>query len=191
MFSIRSMKIVAQFAAAFLFCTVLCFGSTDAKAPASTKKQPAKSVKSSQSKAHASSRKGKGKRSKKASWRRGQQKMDSDRAYQVQQALIRAHYLTGEPSGVWDQKSQNAMVRYQSDNGWQTKVVPDSRALIKLGLGPSNDHLLNPESAMTSPLQPTSQPGGPASTTEHSSTVSTPAAPAPAASSEPASDPQN
>jgi len=44
------------------------------------------------------------------------------------------------------------MERYQSDNGWQTKVVPDSRALIKLGLGPDHEHLLNPESAMTSPV---------------------------------------
>jgi len=41
------------------------------------------------------------------------------------------------------------MRRYQSDHGWQTKEVPDSRALIKLGLGPSKDHLLNPESAMS------------------------------------------
>jgi hypothetical protein len=45
------------------------------------------------------------------------------------------------------------MERYQASNGWQTKVVPDSRALIKLGLGPGHDHLLNPESAMTSPPQ--------------------------------------
>ena len=42
------------------------------------------------------------------------------------------------------------MQRYQADNGWQSKSVPDSRALIKLGLGPNHDHLLNPESAMTS-----------------------------------------
>jgi len=41
------------------------------------------------------------------------------------------------------------MRRYQADHGWQSKTVPDSRALIKLGLGPSKDHLLNPESAMT------------------------------------------
>jgi len=33
------------------------------------------------------------------------------------------------------------------DNGWQSKIVPDARALIKLGLGPSRDGLLNPESA--------------------------------------------
>jgi hypothetical protein len=30
------------------------------------------------------------------------------------------------------------MTKVQSDNGWQTKLVPDSRALIKLGLGPSS-----------------------------------------------------
>jgi hypothetical protein len=81
---------------------------------------------------------------------RGQRKIDSERATSIQQALIREHYLSGEPSGVWDQASETAMRRYQSDQGWQTKEVPDSRALIKLGLGPSNDHLLNPDSAMTS-----------------------------------------
>jgi hypothetical protein len=37
------------------------------------------------------------------------------------------------------------MVKYQNDNGWQSKVTPDSRALIKLGLGPdySQQQLLN------------------------------------------------
>jgi hypothetical protein len=29
------------------------------------------------------------------------------------------------------------MAKLQADNGWQTKLVPDSRALIKLGLGPN------------------------------------------------------
>jgi hypothetical protein len=81
---------------------------------------------------------------------RGQQKIDSGRAEEIQQALIREHYLTGEPTGTWNADSEEAMRRYQSDHGWQTKEVPDARALIKLGLGPSNDHLLNPESAMTS-----------------------------------------
>ncbi len=80
---------------------------------------------------------------------RGQQKIDSQRATAIQQALIREHYLSGEPAGSWNQSSEEAMRRYQADHGWQTKEVPDSRALIKLGLGPSKDHLLNPESAMT------------------------------------------
>jgi peptidoglycan hydrolase-like protein with peptidoglycan-binding domain len=85
---------------------------------------------------------------------RGQQKIDAARAREIQQALIRDHYMDGEASGVWDAKSQNAMVRFQGDNGWQSKVVPDSRALIKLGLGPDHEHLLNPESAMTSQQEP-------------------------------------
>jgi hypothetical protein len=29
------------------------------------------------------------------------------------------------------------MEKLQGDNGWQTKLVPDSRAIIKLGLGSS------------------------------------------------------
>lgn len=82
--------------------------------------------------------------------KRGQQAIDSQRARQIQQALIREHYLQGVPSGAWDAPTQAAMQRYQADQGWQTKTIPDSRALIKLGLGPSADHLLNPESAMTS-----------------------------------------
>lgn len=80
---------------------------------------------------------------------RGQQKIDAERAQSIQEALIREHYLRGEATGKWDQASEEAIRRYQKDNGWQNKTVPDSRALIKLGLGPSKDHLLNPESAMT------------------------------------------
>ena len=80
---------------------------------------------------------------------RGQQKIDSERAQAIQEALIREHYMTGDPTGTWNQASEDAMRRYQADHGWQSKEVPDSRALISLGLGPSNDHLLNPESAMT------------------------------------------
>ncbi len=105
---------------------------------------------------------------------RGQQRIDPERATSIQEALIREHYLTGEPTGVWDGQSVAAMRRYQSDQGWQTKEVPDSRALIKLGLGPTNDHLLNPESAMTS--TPIARPPGPAARPSRSSPVTAPAA---------------
>lgn len=80
---------------------------------------------------------------------RGQQKIDPERAQAIQEALIREHYLGGEAAGTWNQASEDAMRRYQADHGWQSKTVPDSRALISLGLGPSHDHLLNPQSAMT------------------------------------------
>ena len=78
---------------------------------------------------------------------RGQQVISAERTQEIQQALIREHYLDGEPSGVWDQRTKDALVRYQGENGWQTKITPDSRALIKLGLGPRHDGLLNPDSA--------------------------------------------
>ena len=90
------------------------------------------------------------KRGKKKATARGQQNIDPQRAQEIQEALIREHYLSGEAAGTWNQSSEDAMRRYQADHGWQSKTVPDARALISLGLGPSHDHLLNPESAMTS-----------------------------------------
>ena len=81
---------------------------------------------------------------------RGQQSIDSDRTREIQAALIREHYLQGEPSGSFDSDTKAALTKFQSDNHWQTKVLPDSRALIKLGLGPSHEGLLNPESAAIS-----------------------------------------
>ena len=113
------------------FALVLCAGY----APAATK-TASKSAKHGH-------HKGKGKR--KASWKKkGQQGINSDRATEIQQALIREKYLTGEPTGTWDARTQAALVKYQGDHGWQTKVVPDSRALIKLGLGPNySAELLN------------------------------------------------
>jgi len=66
--------------------------------------------------------------------------MDTERATQIQDALIKSGYLSGEASGNWDAQSMAAMQKLQADNGWQTKIVPDSRALIKLGLGPQSHH---------------------------------------------------
>jgi hypothetical protein len=84
---------------------------------------------------------------------RGQQAIDGERCREIQQALVREHYMSGQPSGTWDDATQQAMRRYQADQGWQSKSVPDSRALIRLGLGPGHEHLLNPESAMTTEPQ--------------------------------------
>jgi peptidoglycan hydrolase-like protein with peptidoglycan-binding domain len=81
---------------------------------------------------------------------KGQRGIDSDRAREIQSALIQKHYLTGAPSGQWDAQTEAAMQKYQSDHGWQTKLTPDSRALISLGLGP--DHPAGtPESAAVAP----------------------------------------
>jgi hypothetical protein len=119
--------------------------------------------KSSSTSAHSTTSKSKKSR-KTAANRHGQQKIDPQRALEIQQALIREHYLTGKPSGVWNDETQQAMQRYQADNNWQSKTTPDARALIKLGLGPDHDHLLNPDSAMTSQSQAPSSISTPAST---------------------------
>jgi cytoskeletal protein RodZ len=125
--------------------------SRTTKAAAPKKPHSAKVRTTTKPASHTSSQSQKSKNShgKKTTKKRGQQAIDPSRARQIQAALIREHYMEGEPSGTWDSASQAAMQRYQADQGWQSKTTPDSRALIKLGLGPSNDHLLNPESAMT------------------------------------------
>lgn len=66
----------------------------------------------------------------------GQRSIDDARAAQIQGALVKSGYMT-EPSGHWDAATESAMQKFQADNGWQTKLMPDSRAIIKLGLGPS------------------------------------------------------
>lgn len=73
----------------------------------------------------------------------GQQAIAPERVTEIQQALIREHYLTGEASGQWDSTTQAAMQKFQADQGWQTKLMPDSRALKKLGLGPDYSTAIN------------------------------------------------
>jgi len=94
----------------------------------------------------------------------GQRGIDGERTREIQSALIQQHYLSGEPTGAWDQSTKDALTKYQADNGWQTKLTPDSRALIKLGLGPDHKGLLNPDTAsIPSPHElgvDTAQPGG-------------------------------
>jgi hypothetical protein len=89
----------------------------------------------------------------------GQRGIDDQRATQLQAALIQSGYLTGQPSGHWDSQTEAAMTKLQADNGWQTKLVPDSRAIIKLGLGPSTAsnspaNTAAPLTAPTAPLAP-------------------------------------
>ena len=126
-------------------------------------------------------------RKKKTARTRGQQKIDSERAQSIQEALIREHYLNGEATGTWNQASEDAMRRYQADHGWQSKTVPDSRALITLGLGPSHERLLNPESAMTT--APAATRATSLNPVSHSASPVAPASKTPAADSMPATTP--
>jgi Putative peptidoglycan binding domain len=88
------------------------------------------------------------------SWRQRQKAIDGLRVREIQSALIRQHYLDGDPNGVWDARTKAAMIKYQGEQGWQTKKVPDSRALIRLGLGPDRANLLNPDTASIGQPEP-------------------------------------
>jgi hypothetical protein len=79
-----------------------------------------------------------GSRSRRKKHLSGQLQIDPQRATEIQAALIKAGYMQGTPSGQWDSQTEAALQKLQADNGWQTRITPDSRALIKLGLGPSN-----------------------------------------------------
>jgi peptidoglycan hydrolase-like protein with peptidoglycan-binding domain len=148
---------------ALLLIASFSFATTPA---AKNSKKQANSVKS-ESKTHHSSKKSRKTRA------RGQKNIDGERARQIQEALVREHYMTGSPTGKWDDATQQAMRRYQAAQGWQSKSVPDSRALIRLGLGPDHGHLLNPESAMTTePQLPHGTPATASSRGRTSSAVS-------------------
>lgn len=86
---------------------------------------------------------------------KGQRGIDPERAHEIQDALIREHYLAAPASGQWDSATEAAMQKYQADHGWQTKLTPDSRALIKLGLGPKVD---TAEASAAPPLSSASLP---------------------------------
>ena len=136
---------------ALLLVCSLASGQNNPKSASTVQDRP---TTKSRTAAHTSGKSSKSRKSAKNFHKRGQQNIDPTRAREIQEALIHEHYLEGPASGTWDTRSQSAMERFQADNGWQSKVVPDSRALIKLGLGPDHEHLLNPESAMTSPPAP-------------------------------------
>ena len=94
---------------------------------------------------------------------RGQQAIEPERVTQIQGALIREHYLAGPANGKWDPTTVAAMQKYQADHGWQTKLMPDSRALKNLGLGPDYSGAIN---AQGSNFSGPSAGGGIAPTTQ-------------------------
>jgi len=68
--------------------------------------------------------------------RRSMMRPESDRIGEIQQALVKSGYLSGEPSGRWDDQTREAMRRYQADNGFPVTGLPEAKSLMKLGLGP-------------------------------------------------------
>jgi peptidoglycan hydrolase-like protein with peptidoglycan-binding domain len=97
--------------------------------------------------------------------------LQPERVQEIQQALIREGYLQGDASGQWDPRTRDAMLRYQTMNGFPPTGLPEAKSLMKLGLGshplpPELDHapvgIANPGAAQgdltaTPPSAPVSQ----------------------------------
>ncbi|MCX6593075.1 MAG: peptidoglycan-binding domain-containing protein [Acidobacteria bacterium] len=64
-----------------------------------------------------------------------------ERYRQIQQALIDKGFLEGEPSGQWDQRSIDALKKFEESQQLRNDGKIDSMALIALGLGPKRTPL--------------------------------------------------
>ncbi len=62
--------------------------------------------------------------------------MSSDRIMEIQAALTKSGYYQGVPTGKWDEPTKAAMRQCQAANGFPETGLPDSKSLMKLGLGP-------------------------------------------------------
>jgi len=67
---------------------------------------------------------------------RGQTAPTPERYRDIQAALAAKGYLNGEPSGVWDSDSMDAMRRFQTDQKLTPTGKISASSLIGLGLGP-------------------------------------------------------
>ncbi len=150
MFSFRT-SLALFFSAALMAAPAFAIRTTHKSTPGTAHKVPVRGRSRGSSKTSG--------RAAKSHKLHGQQVIDSNRVTEIQQALIREHYLNGEASGNWDSTTQAAMAKYQSDQGWQTRLTPDSRALKKLGLGPDYSTAINANgSAFAAPAPASSIP---------------------------------
>jgi hypothetical protein len=127
----------------------LCLTMMGLAATATKRKAPAKKtpVKSSSTKKASTTKKASGTKSASAkarssrtrraqtTWRNRQLSPTPDRYKEIQQALHDKGYLKSEPNGVWDDDSQNAMERFQTDQKLPSNGKITAASLIGLGLG--------------------------------------------------------
>lgn len=90
--------------------------------------------------------------------RRGQQRPSAERIREIQQALIRAGYLEGKPTGRWDAKTRAAMRRLQEESGLPVTGKLDARSLVKLGLGSETAGVAAPHPLPPEPVQTDEKP---------------------------------
>ena len=66
-------------------------------------------------------------------------KVPSERIVEIQNALIKAGYISGPPSGEYDSTTVEAMKQFQTDNGLDKTGRPSAHSLKKLGVSKRNN----------------------------------------------------
>jgi hypothetical protein len=112
-------------AASLTFALVV---SSGAIAPRATASQAKSSSTTSKSGAHK-------KKHRSAKRQPSQKAPTADRISEIQSALAREGYYTGDPSGKWDANTVAAVEKFQSANGIEVDGKLDAPTLQKLGLG--------------------------------------------------------
>jgi peptidoglycan hydrolase-like protein with peptidoglycan-binding domain len=91
-------------------------------------------------------------------WRNRQMSPTSDRYKEIQQALVEKGYLKSEPTGVWDNDSQDAMTRFQNDQKLPATGKITAASLIGLGLGAKSAGAPEASALPGAPTQPAAAP---------------------------------
>jgi peptidoglycan hydrolase-like protein with peptidoglycan-binding domain len=160
---------VAQRIKLAAFATIFaCSAASAATTSAAATKHSAFSPQS----AHASTQQTKSK--KKTAKRRshhdiGQKAPTTDRIQEIQSALAREGYYKGDPSGKWDEDTQDAMRRFQEEHNMTGSGKLDALSLQKLGLGSDIAGVSAPR-----PPQPPSDQNKPATSPAATGTTSAP-----------------
>ena len=103
------------------------------------------------------------KKSKKKKPRRepGQKAPTADRIQEIQGALAREGYYQGDPSGKWDDSTQDAIRRFQEEHALTGSGKIDAPTLQKLGLGSDIAGVSAPRPTQSRPADQ-SKPASPA-----------------------------
>jgi peptidoglycan hydrolase-like protein with peptidoglycan-binding domain len=78
-------------------------------------------------------------RSRRVKKRQAANSIPTERVIEIQEALIKAGYLEGPPSGQYDGATQEAMRRFQADSGLPATGKPSAHSLSKLGVSKRSD----------------------------------------------------
>jgi hypothetical protein len=84
----------------------------------------------------------------------------ADRITEIQRALIKSGYLTGDPSGQYDSATSAAMKQFQMGNGFRASGLPSAESLKRLGVAKnSNDGYAVPIGNGIAPAKKPTDPG--------------------------------